>query len=211
MFTLFPHQISVHDSQRPKRRCIIDSTSFTFSVYSFTQIKYSLAASYGLHHGKHKIKIKCCIIQNLHSINFWIPGNAPHITFKSLPLKYHQRRSGTWNAASVATLRPFQIDFWRRVMRKCNAANIVTGASKGNIIQGWCDPPDLNTTEGLMIKLHTEIKQGRIRPSALTGEELRRIHQTQSRGNWSQLWTSIHSWVFFLKPPLKKKRVSALQ
>lgn len=133
-FTLFANQISVHDSQQPKRRCIIDSTSFTFSLHSFIQIKYSWEASYGLHHGKHKIKIKRCIIQNLHSIKFWIPSNAPLITFKSLSLKYHQRRSGTWNAASVATLRPFQIDCRRRVMRRCNAVHIVTGASKGDII-----------------------------------------------------------------------------
>lgn len=133
-WTLFANQISVHDSQQPKWRCIIDFTSFTFSLHSFRQIKYSWEASYRLHHGKHKIKIKRCIIQNLHSIKFRIPANAPLITFKSLPLKYHQRRSGRWNTASVATLRPFQIDFRTRVTGRCYAVNIVTGASKGDII-----------------------------------------------------------------------------
>lgn len=85
----------------------------------------------------------------------------------------------------------------------CNAANIVMAASKGNIIRGWCDPPDLNTTEGLMIKLHSKIKQGCIRPSALAGEELRRIHQPKATGTDLSsmiIWMSIHSCFFFFFP-----------
>lgn len=48
-----------------------------------------------------------------------------------------------------------------------------------------------------MIKLHSQIKQGHGRPSAVTGEELRRIHQSKPPGSEANaviISTSMHLW-----------------
>lgn len=110
----------------------------------------------------------------------------------------------------MATRDHFRLIFRRRLMGMCNAANIVMGVSKGNIIWGWWDPPDLNTgtddqtPQRNQAGTHTAICTHRGGAEADPSAQIRR--------NWSQLsgYMDEHSFlVLFLKPSLKK-RVSAL-
>lgn len=108
----------------------------------------------------------------------------------------------------------FRLIFRRRVMRMHNAVNIVTGASKGDIIRSWCDltrsqhnrGADDQTPQWDQAGMHTAICTHRGGAEAAPS--------AQSCRNQSQLSDHMDKHPFlvlFLKLHLKKKRVSALQ